>query len=95
MKTIWKYELELKQLNEISMPFEAQILPNIHASDTGIFIWAIVDTKYSLTKRVFEIVGTGREIAFDPDTEKIYISTIADYKNTGYVWHLFEVKRRL
>ena len=84
MKTIWKFPLELKDLQNISIPEGAEIL-NCAIQNGGVFLWALVDPSLPLQRREIEMIGTGNEI---PEEERRYISTIID---GALVWHIFEV----
>ena len=85
MKTIWKYPLELKGLQNISIPEGAEILHCAIQND-GIFLWALVDPSLPLQRREIEMIGTGNEVS--EDEERKYISTIID---GALVWHIFEI----
>ena len=84
MKTIWKFPLELKGLQNISIPEGADIL-NCAIQNGGVFLWALVDPSLPLQRREIEMIGTGNQI---PEEERRYISTIID---GALVWHIFEV----
>ena len=84
MKTIWKFPLELKGLQNISIPEGAEIL-NCAIQNGGVFLWALVDPSLPLQRREIEMIGTGNQI---PEEERRYISTIID---GALVWHIFEV----
>lgn len=84
MKTIWKFPLELKGLQNISIPEGAEIL-NCAIQSGAVFLWALVDSSLPLQRREIEMIGTGNQI---PEEERRYISTILD---GALVWHIFEV----
>lgn len=84
MKTIWKFPLELKDLQNISIPEGAEIL-HCAIQSGGVFLWAIVDPSLPLQRREIEMIGTGNPI---PEEERRYISTIID---GALVWHIFEI----
>lgn len=84
MKTIWKFPLELKDLQNISIPEGAEILTCAIQSG-GVFLWAVVDPSLPLQRREIEMIGTGNQI---PEEERRYISTILD---GALVWHIFEI----
>ena len=84
MKTIWKFPLELKGLQNISIPEGAEIL-NCAIQNGGVFLWALVGPSLPLQRREIEMIGTGNQI---PEEERRYISTIID---GALVWHIFEV----
>lgn len=82
MKTIWKYELELKDKTEITMPKNAEVVA-CESRMGSIFIWSIVDPEAPLEKRVFRLLESG----FPIKSNLIYIGTNFD---DLHVWHLFE-----
>ena len=58
---IWKYVLELNNIQNIEMPQDAKIL----CLQTQFFIpcvWALVDPKAEKEIRTFETFGTGHEL---------------------------------
>lgn len=89
MKTIYKYELEIKDEQSIELPIEHKIL-TVQTQNGKIVLWAVVDTFYEEnTKRNFKIFGTGNradelELFLGGDME--YISTV---QLNGFVWHIF------
>lgn len=84
MKTIWKFPLELKGLQNISIPEGAEIL-SCSVQNSGIYMWALVDPSLPLQRREIEMIGTGNEVT---EEERKYISTIKDGPR---VWHVFEL----
>lgn len=84
MKTIWKFPLELKGLQNVSIPEGAEIL-HCAIQSGGIFMWALVDPSLPLQRREIEMIGTGNPA---PEEERRYISTVID---GSLVWHIFEI----
>ena len=58
MSVIWKYELELKEKQAVSMPIGAEII-HIAAQFEKPCIWAIVDPYAEKEDRVIGILTTG------------------------------------
>jgi len=85
-KKIFKYELKDVGIQEIQLPEGAEILC-IQTQNDIPFIWAVVYTNVTFTKRFFEIYATGQ--SFDGNTDRKYIGTY-QIKNGAYVFHCFE-----
>lgn len=90
MKVIYKYPLGKIQHNsviEIEMPKGAKVL-DIQMQNGDPVVWAIVNPKHSLRKRVFHVFGTGFEMH---DYEKKHYDHINTVQDGLLVWHIFEV----
>ena len=87
MKKIFKYQLETTDIQQVEMPQGAEILCIKTQNETPC-IWALVETNATVTKRIFEIIGTGFNIT-ENDNRK-YIGT---YQLNGgsLVFHCFEL----
>lgn len=87
MKTIWKFELPLRNGGEqiIDMPVLSRILC-VQDQNGILCIWAVVDPKKEMTKRKFLIVGTGYESKHIPLD---YIGTVQQMSG-ALIWHIFE-----
>jgi hypothetical protein len=87
MKTIWKFELDEKVVDQtLDMPENSHIL---HVGfQSNVCLWALVDTESKLANRTFAIHGTGNKI--NDWEHKIYIGTTHDIQ-LGLVWHVFEI----
>lgn len=94
MKTIWRYEIPIKQCFEIEMPKDARILLSPFGSvqiKEGIpCIWVLVNTeeKEKINMK-FRIFGTGEPF---PEKAKnlFYIGTFQMQGHITFVWHLFQ-----
>lgn len=86
MKTIYKYKLELADVQPVNMPMNAEILC-AKVQDGNICIWALVDSNAPMIRRVIEIIGTGNPIA-DVGRSRKYIGTV---EQNPFIWHIFEV----
>ena len=86
-KRIWKYQLEVVDVQNISMPKGAEIL-TIQVQYGEPCLWALVDPKEEVEKRTIEIFGTGNPILVDMEMRK-YITTF-NLLDGGLVFHVFE-----
>ena len=86
-KTIWKYELEITDNQNILMPIGAEIL-TVQMQDGTPCLWALVNPKAEMESIVIEIYGTGTDL-YDMGTARKYISTF-QAENGGLVFHVFE-----
>lgn len=87
MKTIYKYQLESKSLNEIELPEHAEIL-SVQIQNDIPCLWAMVNTDYPIEKRGVRIFGTGEKI--NPLEPLIFIDT---FQFMGLVFHVFEIDK--
>ena len=88
-KTIWKYQLEPIDNQDIEMPFNSKIL-TIQTQQEKPCLWALVDPSEKTEKRHIEIFGTGHPIHYDiGDTERNYIGSY-QLENGALVFHVFE-----
>lgn len=85
MKTIWKYQLELKAHQEISLPIRAKILCAQLQYGTPT-LWCEVDSNAEKENRQIIMVGTGD---FVPASTIGYIGTVQLVSN-GLVFHFYE-----
>jgi hypothetical protein len=86
-KQIWKYELQIKNLQEIEMPIGAEIL-TVQVQDNLPVLWALVDVQAEKERRVIEVLGTGNNIHYGMGASRKYISTFQTIG--GFVGHVFE-----
>lgn len=85
-KTIWKYSLQLTDLQSLSLPQGAEIL-TVQAQGGGLYLWAIVDPARETEERVIGIIGTGNPVITGGDIDRRYIATV---QRGSFVWHVFE-----
>ena len=84
---IYKYELEVTNVQTIDMPVGAKILC-IQLQNFMPCIWALVDPDMPKERRTIEIFGTGHDV---PDKgERKYIGTY-QLMNGALVYHCFEL----
>ena len=87
-KTIWKFELETKNISMIQMPKEAEILC-IQEQFEKPCMWVLVDPDQEKEERYFEIFRTGHPVHCDMGVERKYIGTY-QLNNGALVFHVFE-----
>jgi hypothetical protein len=84
MKSIWKFELTFSgDIQEVSMPKDAVVLPFFAVRDGTPTFWAEIDTEKPISLRYFRIYGTGHKI----DKNDRYIKSC---EHGLFIWHLFE-----
>ena len=86
-KKIFKYKLRTIDVQQLEMPHGAEILC-IQTQNEIPCIWALVEPNTTLTKRAFEIFGTGSSVP--QNATRKYIGTY-QLSNGGLVYHCFEV----
>jgi hypothetical protein len=86
MKTIYKYQLSITDIQSIKMPQGAEIL-SIQCQDNSPCVWALVDTDNLKEDRSFLMYGTGNPV--DENYKKKYIGTFMMYSGS-LVFHCFE-----
>jgi len=85
---IWKYPLEVTDLQSVTMPRDAELL-SIQMQGDKCNLWALVDeTKPLVDDYTIAIYGTGHQI---PDNPGKYLSTFQMYHGAA-VFHAFEVQ---
>lgn len=84
MITIYKYELELKGEQSLSLPADAEIL-SIQVQNGCICAWVKLDTEKPERTRTIAIYGTGQPGG--PNSAQ-YIATL---QMGSMVWHFFEL----
>lgn len=86
-KKIFKYQLETTDVQRIEMPQGAEILC-IQTQNEVPCIWALVEPNATVTKRTFEIFGTGHNVP--ENVNRTYVGTY-QLHNGGLVFHCFEL----
>lgn len=86
-KSIWKFPLEITDVQQIEMPADAEIL-TIQTQDGQPCIWALVSLNAPKKKVAFEIFGTGHPVP--ENAKRRYVGT---YQLSGgaLVFHCFEL----
>lgn len=84
--TVWKYALDLVEVQELSMPVGATVL---HVDEQfGVpCMWALVDPDAEVETRRFGVVGTGHPAPALSDGR--HVGTFL-MRGGEFVWHVFE-----
>jgi len=85
MKKIFKYELEVTDIQHPKLPLGYEIL-SAGEQNGKLFIWALVNSKNTPINTTIAIVGTGNPIMFNID-DFTFINTIQCAN--GLVLHVF------
>ena len=85
MKTIWKFELKIQDIQEILMPHEAKIL-TVQVQGEIPHLWCLVDP--DMHKRVYLIKTIGTGHAVDNAFDSKYIGTY-QLISGNFVGHVF------
>ena len=88
MKTIWKFPIEITDVQPVNMPQGAEIL-SAQMQGGQLCLWALVDSEKLTTERVIEVFGTGNPIHVDMGVGRKFIAT-AQTAQMPLVWHVFE-----
>lgn len=85
MRVVYKYPLEMIDVQNILMHGSAEIL-HVDVRDEDLYLWAIVDPdKTDLTWRKIRIAGTGHGI------DEEYLVHLGTVLVGNFVWHVFLV----
>ena len=86
-KSIWKFQLEVLDMQEVQMPKGAKILTAQAQGDIPC-LWAEVDAEEKVMEiRTIEIIGTGHTVE---DANRQYIGTVQLYLG-AFIWHIYEL----
>lgn len=86
MKRVYKYPVEITDVQTILLPIGAQIL-SVQEQDGRAYLWAIVNPETDSEPRRFRLYGTGHNI----ETENL-LKFVGTFQLLGgrLVFHLFE-----
>lgn len=84
-KTIYKYPLEVADVQDVMLPDGAQIL-SVAMQGQTLCLWAMVDTDLQLKRRRIVVYGTGHPFG---DANQVFIGTVL-MDGGSLVWHVFE-----
>lgn len=87
MRTVWKYELSVKDGKQVHEIPRMASLMSIQRQGETIAMWFFVDTEQSKVSRAFCVYGTGHEIDHG---YTVPLATV-QFLESGLVWHVFEV----
>ncbi len=85
MISIWKFNLQTIDKQEVQMPVGAEIL-TVQIQNGEPCLWARIDTEQLTEARQIAIHGTGHVL---PDTTRKYIGTY-QMANATLIFHVFE-----
>lgn len=85
MKTIYKYPLQITDIQTIEIPHGFVPL-SVQVQGTTPVLWAIVDTLNNLACVEFTTVGTGHELP----TRYSYGAYVGTYQLGAFVGHVFQ-----
>ncbi len=88
MKTIWKYEVPIKDSFSIQIPEGGKIL-SLQTQKGTPYIWILVDQSRRNEQRNFRYFGTGFPIENPIDSNLLYIGSVL-IQDEVLVFHLFE-----
>ena len=86
MKSIWKFQLQIKGEEYIEMPEGAKILA-IQEQHGWPHIWALVDTEAEKELRRFYTIGTGHPFDLPPSAKHVGTFQV---ESGNLVFHVFE-----
>lgn len=85
MTTIWKYELDVTDVQRVKMP-EGAMLLHVGAQVHTLCMWALVDPLAAVVNRLIAVVGTGNP-APGPIDVAVYVGSA---QVGSFVWHVFD-----
>ena len=95
MKTIYKYHLDVTDVQKVLMPKGAEVVDVKPVSDRDGFtedryiaLWAMVESEAEKETRTFFIAGTGHPLPAGLDLDR-HVGTVRD--RDALVWHVFDV----
>jgi hypothetical protein len=90
MTKIWKYELEVTDVQTIHFPPGAQIL-SVGEQRGKLVLWAMVDSEAVPSDlRVFEVLGTGNPVPQQNYHIRKFLGTV---QISHFVRHVFELEK--
>jgi hypothetical protein len=87
MNTVYKYPLELAELQSIKLPYRAEVLKVAHDAGGQLCIWAQVDTTLPTVSTLITISGTGSPVPAKHE----FLDTVFDGQ---FVWHVWMEERK-
>lgn len=82
-QTIWKFPLELTDVNRVTMPAQSHIL-HVGMQGETLCLWALVAPEASKVTRVIAIRGTGHPCNIEHTR---HVGSVFDRQ---FVWHVFD-----
>lgn len=92
MRTIWKYDLAVTDVQKVSMPAGAILLHvglqrENQGYDRTVTLWASVNSLAPKVERMFAVVGTGNPAPEPGADDAVYVGSVMD---GPFVWHVFD-----
>jgi len=87
-KTIWKFPIEIEDIQEIEMPSPAIPL-SFQMQGNSPTLWCLVDPEMGMVKKKFRLAGTGHKI--DNSLEELNFIGTAQLLHGMLIYHLFEI----
>jgi hypothetical protein len=88
MITIYKYPLQVTDVQHVEIPVGAQIL-KVDEQNSKMFLWALVQNVSHTYNMEVRIIGTGQEFNDHSDYEHLGSVLTSD---GFFVWHVFRRK---
>lgn len=85
LRKIFKYELEITDIQEVYIPSDHKIL-SVNFQSGRLCLWALVDPSSFPFSVTVEIFGTGHPVPDPIGFDREYIGTAL---NSRLVWHVF------
>ena len=82
-KVVYKYPIELDDLQKIQMPIKSNIL-TVKIQDGKLCLWAEVTPEFEIEPVLIKVVGTGHRDFIEEWDQ--YIGTVQDDR---FVWHVY------
>lgn len=86
MKTVWKYDVPVKDEFSFSMPVGAVLL-HVAVQGTEVKLWALVDPQQAGELRRFRLAGTGHPVEY---RNVAHVGSFMLHSG-ALVFHLFEI----
>ncbi len=86
-KSIWKFAIEVEDLQAITIPKSAIIL-SVQVQNGQICIWAIVNPSAPTVERVIRMAGTGHDLTNRPVLGE-FIGTV-QINGEQFIFHVFD-----
>lgn len=83
---IWKFLLEIDDVQNVTMPAGARIL-TAQLQGEALCLWALCDEQAPKVKRAIRIYGTGHPLPLNPGE---YIATF-QLNHGALIFHVFEI----
>lgn len=82
MFTIYKYPLEIKDVQQVEIPIGSNIL-SVQMQGEKLYLWALVAPEAPKKAVTVKIYGTGQPVDY---RNMCYIGSV---QNGAFVWHVF------